>query len=337
MKEDDEYWTEAAALSAMILGPVASELKAKRLLIVSEGVLQYVPFAALPKPTNLGHPQGVPMPLIAEHEIVSSPSASLLAVLRREGRGRRSFAKTLAVFADPVFDEADERLRAVNGARRRPYRTPVGHEAWKHSLIPNANPSPGLAMQRLRFSRQEAEKILALVPEGQTMQAMGFEANREAAKSAELARCRIVHFATHGVLNSERPEMSGILLSMADNQGRPRDGFLRMQDIYNLNVPADLVVLSGCSTGLGKDIKGEGLIGLTRGFLYAGARRVVVSLWDVNDEATAELMARFYRGMLETGLQPGAALRIAQVSMFNEPRWRAPYYWAAFILQGDWK
>jgi CHAT domain-containing protein len=169
------------------------------------------------------------------------------------------------------------------------------------------------------------------------LKALDFDASRTTATSAELSQYRMVHFATHGLLNTEHPELSGIVLSLIDKQGQPQDGFLRAHEIYNLTLPAELVVLSGCKTGLGKEIRGEGLVGLTRGFMYAGAARVAVSLWDVNDAATAELMKRFYRAMLVEGLRPAAALRAAQVSLWKQKKWRTPYYWAAFQLQGEWK
>src|SRR6266496_2573465 len=166
--------------------------------------------------------------------------------------------------------------------------------------------------------------------------ALDFAANRTTAMGAEVSKYRFVHFATHGFLNSRHPELSGIVLSLVDQEGRAQDGFLRAHEIYNLKLPADLVVLSGCRTGLGKEIKGEGLVGLTRAFMYAGAARVMVSLWDVNDEATAELMKRFYGGLLgRNKLSPAAALRAAQVSMASDKRWSSPYYWAAFTLQGE--
>jgi len=155
--------------------------------------------------------------------------------------------------------------------------------------------------------------------------------------SADLAQYRFVHFATHGILNSEHPELSGIVLSLVDERGQRADGFLRLNEIYNLNLSADLVVLSACQTGLGKEIRGEGLVGLTRGFMYAGAPRVVASLWKVDDAATAELMKRFYQGMLKDNLAPAAALRAAKVEMWKQKRWSAPFYWAAFELQGEWK
>jgi CHAT domain-containing protein len=169
------------------------------------------------------------------------------------------------------------------------------------------------------------------------MEALDFEASKATATGGRLSQYRIVHFATHGLINSRHPELSGIVLSLVDQQGRPQDGFLRLHDVYNLKLDADLVVLSGCRTAVGKDVRGEGLIGLTRGFMYAGAPRVVASLWDVRDEATAELMKRFYEAMLRQRMPPAAALRAAQLSMTREKRWEAPYYWAGFVLQGEWR
>ena len=168
-------------------------------------------------------------------------------------------------------------------------------------------------------------------------EALDFRANRATATSDELSNYRIVHFATHGLLNSEHPELSGLVLSLVDEQGRPQDGFLRLHEIFNLRLPAELVVLSACQTGLGKEIKGEGLVGLTRGFMYAGAARVVASLWQVNDAATAELMKRFYHRMLKDGMRPAAALRAAQIEMWKKPQWQSPFYWGGFVLQGEWK
>jgi CHAT domain-containing protein len=193
-----------------------------------------------------------------------------------------------------------------------------------------------LRFDRLRATRREAEGIVTLARE-KSLKAVDFQANRATATSAELSQYRLLHFATHGLLNSQHPELSGVVLSLVDEQGRPQDGFLRLHEIYNLKLGADLVVLSACQTALGKEIKGEGLVRLTRGFMYAGVPRVVASLWRVPDKATAELMKRFYQGMLREGLTPAAALRAAQVSLWKERRWRQPYYWAAFVLQGEWR
>lgn len=191
---------------------------------------------------------------------------------------------------------------------------------------------------RLLNTRREATAVLALVPKRERMQALDFEASRTTALRPELGEYRIVHFATHGLLNNIHPELSGIVLSLVDKEGRHHDGFLRLQDIYNLKLPAELVVLSACQTGLGKEIKGEGLIGLARGFMYAGAPRIVASLWKVDDRATGELMKRFYQGLLgPKALSAAGAIRQAQLSIWKEKQWRAPYYWAAFVLQGEWR
>jgi CHAT domain-containing protein len=190
---------------------------------------------------------------------------------------------------------------------------------------------------RLRFSRTEAEAIARLAPPEATWKALDFDASRETVLEPELGHYRIVHFATHSVLNSEHPELSGVVLSLVDRAGHPQNGFLRLYDIYNLRLGADLVVLSACQTALGGEIKGEGLIGLTRGFLYAGAPRVVATLWEIDDRTTAEVMQRFYEGMLVRGERPAAAMRSAQISMWRSSGWAAPYYWAAFTLQGEWR
>jgi len=147
----------------------------------------------------------------------------------------------------------------------------------------------------------------------------------------------VLHFATHGLLNARHPELSGILLSMVDPRGAPLNGFLQAHEIYTLKLGADLVVLSACRTALGTEVKGEGLIGLTRGFMYAGAPRVVASLWSVPDAATASVMERFYRGMLKDGLAPAAALRAAQMAAWKNAETSAPFYWAAFTLQGEYR
>jgi CHAT domain-containing protein len=183
-------------------------------------------------------------------------------------------------------------------------------------------------------SRDEAEAIIAYAPWGTGLKAMGFDATRSSVNRPEVAEYRIVHFATHGFVDYQHPELSGLVLSLVDQNGRAQEGHLRLHDIYNLNLAADLVVLSACNTGLGKEIKGEGLIGLTRGFMYAGADTVAASLWKVDDDATAQLMARFYEGMFQKGLTPASAMRDAQLWMWKQKRWQAPYFWAAFIIQG---
>ncbi|MBA2734144.1 MAG: CHAT domain-containing protein [Acidobacteria bacterium] len=364
-----EYATTATQMSRLLLTPVSSHLKTQRLLIVSDGALQYVPFAALPKPKNEGSrfkgdkeatatsptalqsPSLIAQPLIADHEIISLPSASVIAVLRKELSGRRAAPKTIAVLADPVFDKDDARVKLREGTRQQnesaaatPSRGKTGGVPPGVILTPavasNRVAAPGkggLSLPRLSFSRREAEAILAAVPAGEGMSALNFQASRATALSPELAQYRILHFATHGLLDSQRPELSALVLSLVDEQGQPQNGFIRLNEIYNLNLPADLVMLSACQTGLGKEIRGEGLIGLTRGFMYAGASRVGTSLWKVDDSATATLMGSFYQAMLKEGKSPGAALRAAQLEMLKQKRWQSPYYWAAFTMQGEWK
>jgi CHAT domain-containing protein len=335
--------TEAVSkLSQMLLEPVAQQLGNKRLLIVSDGALQYLPFAALPTPpTPLikgGASQGGVsqdlVPLLVEHEIVNLPSASTVAVLRNEPNGRKIAAKAIAVLADPVFGTNDPRLNSNSGqaSGTQLENSNVNRRALELSAL-----SANVTFSRLPFTRQEAERILALVPAAQRMQAFDFAANRAIATSRELQNYRIVHFATHGILNTTQPELSGVVLSLVDGKGVPENGFLRLHDIFNLNLPAELVVLSACQTGLGEEVRGEGLVGLTRGFMYAGSPRVLVSLWSVDDRATSELMAKFYQKMLQAGVKPAAALRAAQLEMWQQQQWQAPYYWAAFTLQGEWR
>lgn len=295
-------------LSRMLLGPVAGDLGERRLAIVPDGALGYIPFDVLPEP-------GRPDPVLVRHEVVELPSASVLAAERRE-LARRATARELAlVIADPVFQEDDPRV-----ARSTP-----------------KSPAALPLLTRLRFSREEALAIASLAPAGAVTTRFDFAADRGLVLSGRLRDFRYLHFATHGVFDTERPELSGLALSRVDPAGHPREGFLRLRDVYGLDLAADLVVLSGCETALGKEVRGEGLLGLTRAFFYAGAPRVVASLWWIDDRATATLMESFYRGMWTEGLRPAAALRKARLSLARQPRFRDPSYWGAFVFQGDWR
>ncbi len=385
-------------LSQMLLAPVANQLSNKRLLIVSDGKLQMIPFAALPIPENakvsvlpaprpeinlranrssrlkttqtsinsplertsamsqgfepLADAASPPVsltPLLVQHEIVSLPSASTVAVLRSDFKNRQPAPKTLAVLADPVFSRDD--IRFQKPPEQTSVCQPVASPQQPSPLAGNipadlkrSAEQVGTHLDRLPYSRCEAQQILNLVPPTQREQAFDFTASRATATSPDLAQYRLVHFATHGLLNEEHPELSGVVMSLVDEKGTDTDGFLRLNDIFNLNLPAELVVLSACETGLVKneqgelkEIPGEGLVGLTRGFMYAGAKRVVVSLWSVNDRATAELMTKFYQQMLNKGVNPVAALRAAQLEMWNSKQWKNPYKWAAFVIQGEWR
>jgi CHAT domain-containing protein/tetratricopeptide (TPR) repeat protein len=308
-----------AGLSRAILPLDLRTVANKRLLIVADGALQYIPFGALL--TKAGQP------LALSHDIVSLPSASTLAVLRLEAAARPRATADVAIIADPVFDAADPRVAAgVDGdaAAARSAKS-TGSPADSHT-------GP---FDRLASSRDEAQTIAALADRRRSIIALDFGANRDLVLSGRLEAYRVVHLATHGILDAERPELSGLMLSLVDPRGRRVSGFLQLTDIYNLKLRADLVVLSACQTALGKDIRGEGLIGMTRAFMYAGTPRVIASLWEVPNRATTELMKHFYGHFLVDHLPPAAALRAAQLEIRSIPRWSAPFFWAGFALQGE--
>ncbi|WP_096594376.1 tetratricopeptide repeat protein [Calothrix sp. NIES-2098] len=321
----------ANELTKLLLAPVAQQLGQKRLVVVADGALQYVPFAAL---NTTGQKDNRYEPLAINHEIITLPSASTVAVLRQEITGRKTAPKTLAVIADPIFSPNDERIK---GRVANPQNDTSKNQNLDLQQLDRSARDANINFERLPFTRQEAETILSLVPAKERKQAFDFAANRAVVTNADLSQYQIVHFATHGILNSRHPELSGVVLSLFDETGKPQNGFLRLRDVFNLKLPAELIVLSACETGLGEEVKGEGLIGLTRGFMYAGSPRVLVSLWSVDDQATSELMKKFYSFMLQDGLKPAAALRAAQTQMWRDSNYKAPYFWAAFTLQGEWK
>lgn len=309
------------ALTRLLIEPAAPQLSAKRLVLVVSGALSLIPFGALPQPGTAVHP----LPMLAKHEIVQVPSATILGAMRTLTAGRARPTRTAAIFADPIFDAQDPRVQP---------------RAQSASVRGGTPPDParlrGVALTRLPFSRGEAEAISSLASRSVST-FMGSEATRERALARALYDYRFIHFATHGIVNQDVPSLSSLVLSLIDRSGQARDGFVMVPDIYDMTLNADVVVLSGCQTALGKQIRGEGPIGLARAFMYAGVPRVVASLWPVDDLATAELMKRFYRGMLVNRLAPAAALRRAQQELAADRRWASPYFWAPFVLQGDWR
>jgi len=309
---------DLAELAALVLEPIASRLTKPRIALALDGALQYVPFAALPAGGRTAPA------LLQAHEIVVVPSLSAVAAAARAGQPRAT--KTLAVFADPVFEATDPRLEGA------PAQSLVA--ASDDRVVRGSTRS---SLGRLLSTRYEAESITALVPEDRRFLARDFAANREAVLSSELADFRYIHFATHGLIDARYPGLSALVLSQFDARGNPQDGFLRLADIYNMKLNAELVVLSACDTALGREIRGEGLIGLTQGFMAAGARNLVASLWQVPDRATAELMTRFYGFMLNDGMRPAEALRAAQLASAAQLRFRHPYFWGGFVLVGDWR
>jgi CHAT domain-containing protein len=253
--------------------------------------------------------------VLATNEVVNLPSASALAVLRRETLGRAPAPKTIAVLADPVFERDDIRFAQQPHPAGKPRKPAVATPPPSLGLSPRHRPAPPLrrdaqAFHRLRFSAEEANAILRLVPADQRFKALDFDASLANATGGELAKYRIVHFATHGVLDTSQPELSKLVLSQWNRRGERQDGFLRLSEVYSLDLNADLVALSACQTALGQEIRGEGLVGLTRGF---------------------------YRHLLNDHLPAAAALRRAQLEMAAAPKWQSPYYWAGFSLQGEWQ
>jgi CHAT domain-containing protein len=314
----------ALALSRELLGPVAAALGDKCLLIAADGALQYIPFAALPDPAGGG-------PLLLRHEIATIPSLQVMAALRERPVEIRGAGHRVAVLADPVFDATDRRV-----TRRAPDTAP------RAAAQPDAADS---FLPRLASSRTEADAIAALAGPGAAFEAVDFDASPGIVTSGELAPYSILHFATHGILRTDRPELSSLVLSRVHADGSPADGYLRASDIEGLDLPAELVVLSACDTA-GSDIAGEGLVGLPQAFFIAGARRVVVTLWAIDDGSSAALMQEFYRRLLgrprsasepaPAPLSPAAALREAQRAIRQIPRWSSPRHWAGFVLTGAW-
>jgi CHAT domain-containing protein len=301
--------------------------------------LNYIPFAALPEPSPANTKAEV-RPLVVDHEIVQLPSASVLVSLRRRKEDRPRPTRGIAVIADPVFEQDDPRV--INRTKDTGFQTEVESAATRDvarslTIEPQlSNMDEPLRLPRLYSAHKEATEILSLLPAKQGFSALGFNATRDLVISNRLGSYNVIHFATHGLVNNEYPELSGIVLSMVNQHGQAENGVLQLHDVYNLKLSADLIVLSSCNTALGKNFPGEGLIGLTQGFLASGAQSVVASLWKVDDEATADLMGSFYDGMLKDGLKPATALRKAQLEMWQKNRWHAPFFWAAFTLQGDW-
>jgi CHAT domain-containing protein/tetratricopeptide (TPR) repeat protein len=346
-RADSEYVKAASALSRVLLGAIEPQLGRRRLLIVADGALLYIPFAALPEPGSPGAEAAVP--LMVGHELVNLPSASALAMLRRQHSPRNQPSREAVIFADPVFDGEDERVkearnRILGDGRKAIAETSraelplqpsdsLTRSASDLDLLKRGQPE----LQRLPFTRREADAIAAVTAPHQSREALDFEASRTLAVSGELSRYRIVHFATHALVDDKHPDLSGLVLSLVDRDGHAQQGFLDLGDIYNLDLAADLVVLSACDTAVGKQVDGEGMIGLTRGFMYAGASSVMGTLWNIDDFAAAKLMKIFYTGMERNRMPPAQALREAQLALWKEKHWSAPYYWASFTLQGDWK
>jgi len=330
------YVAASNALYRAVLEPAASSISDKRLLVVADGALNYIPFEALVK-SSAGADYTSLDYLVKTNEVVYTPSASVIGALQQQsGRNpaREGAGRNILLVADPVFNLSDPRLKGT--APSSEAIRGLGLESAVNDVT--GQQSTGLQLARLSGTRTEAEEIAKIARTGgnQIDTWLDLRASEDDLRSRDISNYRIVHVATHGLLDAERPQFTGVVLSLVGNQ--TNDGFLRTDEIFNLKLGSPLVMLSACDTGLGKEKRGEGVMGLTRAFMYAGAPTVGVSLWSVADKSTAELMTDFYRRLLASSPQPpAAALRDAQLAMIAGRKYSAPFYWAPFILVGEWR
>jgi CHAT domain-containing protein/tetratricopeptide (TPR) repeat protein len=329
------------ALYKTVVEPAAKDIGDKRILVVADGSLNYVPFEALVSASGGADYSALPY-LVKTNEIVYSPSASVISVIRKQSQ--KAAGKGMLLIADPVFNSGDPRARgaaataATGGDTRGLGLSSAIKDVGGEAPSTSGSAGAGLPLARLMGTRTEAEQIGQIVKtSGGTAETwLDLNANEANVATKDLKNYRVVHIATHGLLNAERPQFTGLVLSLVGN--KTGDGFLRTDEIFNLNLGSPLVMLSACETGLGKEKKGEGIIGLTRAFMYAGAPTVGVSLWSVADRSTADLMTGFYKRMLTgTGAPAASAMRQAQMDMIAGKKYAAPFYWAPFVLVGDWR
>jgi CHAT domain-containing protein len=330
------------ALYKTVLEPAAAMIGEKRLMIVADGALNYVPFEVLLKTPDSGDFASLGY-LVKTNEIIYAPSASVVGAIKQQRT--KSTSRALLVIADPVFNS--------NDARAKKTAAPAATDADVRGLgiqaavadVAGGTPAPaagaameGLPLARLTGTRTEAEQIakLARTAGGQADVWLDLDASEDNLGTRDISKYRVIHVATHGLLNAERPQFTGVVLSLVGNKAH--DGFLRTDEVFNLRLGSPLVMLSACETGLGKEKRGEGVLGLTRAFMYAGAPTVGVSLWSVADKSTADLMTDFYQRLLSASATTtsSGALRGAQLAMISGKKYSAPFYWAPFVLVGDW-
>lgn len=322
-----------ARLSSSLFQPVETAVASSHtLIIVPDGALNYLPFEALvASPARRTSGGTDPSYLVEKFTVVYGPSASALVTLQAMNRAAAALPKTLLAFGDPVatFSPGPRATSATSEATRST------SEAAEVSSTDDYT-ERGFSFERLPYTRQEVLAISRLFPASQRQVFLGEEAREETVKTEKLDQFRFIHFATHGFIDEAKPSRSGILLSRDPHSSE--DGILQMGEIMRLKMNADLVTLSACSTGLGKLVTGEGVLGLTRAFFYSGARNVTVSLWNVNDSATAALMKAYYEN-LKRGVPESAALRQAKLTLLHGKNrtWSQPYFWAAFVLVGEGK
>lgn len=337
--EDAAAFVAAAnALYKVVLEPAGAALADKRLLIVADGALNYIPFEALLKSAEQGDFSSLSY-LVKTNEIIYSPSASVVAAIKQQRT--KSAGRSMLIIADPVFNSNDARARKSAPSTTDAEVRGLGIQSALVDVAGSSVTPPakmeGLPLARLAGTRLEADQIskLAQTSGGAADLWLDLDANEDNLAARDISKYRIIHVATHGLLNAERPQFTGVVLSLVGN--KTHDGFLRTDEVFNLRLGGPLVMLSACETGLGKEKRGEGVMGLTRAFMYAGAPTVGVSLWSVADKSTAELMTDFYRRLLSANdSSASSALRAAQLAMISGKKYSAPFYWAPFVLVGDW-
>lgn len=320
--KQESYTKLSRYLSKELVLPAINEIQGKRLIIVPDKILHFLPFASLLDENDL--------PLVVKRELVYLPSASFVVSLReKETNQKEQTNKSILIVADPVFNESDPRISKKDGKDEKKIEKQPDFEL-EMALRDFSS------ISRLPYTREEGYNIKKLFGSDSEM-LLDFDANLEKLNTLNLQQFPFIHFSTHTLINEKNPELSGLLLSMVDGNGNKKSGILTVNQVLNLNLNADLVVLSACKTALGKPSGQEGLVGLTRSFFYAGSRKVMGSLWNVSDKGTNELMTRFYTYITKDKLKPAAALREAQKSMLKDENWNSPFYWAAFQIYGDWK
>lgn len=337
--ETAAFVTASNAVYKTAIEPAASQLGEKRLLIVADGGLNYIPFEVLLKSADAGDFSSLGY-LVKTNEIVYAPSASVVGAIKQQRT--KATGSAMLIVADPVFNSNDTRFRkpATAAASEGEVRG-IGIQSALTDVTGQTTTVPdkveGLPLARLNGTRTEADQIskLAKSSGGTADVWLDLDANEDNVTTRDITKYRIIHVATHGLLNAERPQFTGVVLSLVGNKNN--DGFLRTDEVFNLKLGGPLVMLSACETGLGKEKRGEGVMGLTRAFMYAGAPTVGVSLWSVADKSTADLMSDFYRRLLTSNEASSAsALRGAQLAMISGKKYSAPFYWAPFVLVGDW-
>jgi CHAT domain-containing protein/tetratricopeptide (TPR) repeat protein len=333
------FATASNALYKTAVEPAASLVGDKRVLVVADGALNYVPFEALVSASGGADYSALPY-LVKTNEVVYAPSASVVAVVRKQTVKRTG--KSVLLVADPVFNSNDPRAKGATAAATGTADTRgLGLASALTDVAgtpASQTPATGLQLARLTGTRTEAEEIAKLTrASGGTADVwLDLQASEAGVQTKDLKNYAVMHIATHGLLDAERPQFTGLVLSLVGN--KTGDGFLRTDEIFNLKLGAPLVMLSACETGLGKEKRGEGVIGLTRAFMYAGAPTVGVSLWSVADRSTADLMTDLYKRMLTgQGMSAVAAKRAAQQGMIAGKKYSAPFYWAPFVLVGEWR